>query len=205
MIVACVALIVGLGGVSYAATVLPKNSVGTAQLQKQSVSGAKLKKNAVTTARVKNGSLLAADFQAGQLPAGPQGPKGDAGQQGPKGNAGQQGLKGATGPRGTTGLPGEPATKLFAAIRGDGVLLHGKGVTASTSSSAGNYTVTFDRSLNGCVATADYYNEDPYSGYNVVDNFALSRRADPNQLSVYIYNSSLNKGFGVPFAIVVFC
>lgn len=55
--------------------VVPKKSVGTAQL----------KKNAVTGAKVKNGSLLAADFKLGQLPAGPQGP------QGPKGDAGAPG------------------------------------------------------------------------------------------------------------------
>ena len=48
---------------------LAKNSVGTAQL----------KKSAVTGPKVKNGSLMAADFKAGQLPAGPQGPKGDPG------------------------------------------------------------------------------------------------------------------------------
>jgi hypothetical protein len=57
---------------------LGKNSVGTPQL----------KKNAVTSAKVKNHSLVAADFKAGQLPAGPQGlqgPKGDTGAQGPRG------------------------------------------------------------------------------------------------------------------------
>jgi hypothetical protein len=85
MLVACVALIVALGGVSYAAAVLPKNSVGTAQLKKQAVTGAKIKKNAVTGAKVKNGSLFAADFKPGQLPAGPQGPKGDRGEPGPPG------------------------------------------------------------------------------------------------------------------------
>src|SRR5215208_8457198 len=86
MIVACVALIVALGGVSYAAGVLPKNSVGTAQVKKEAVTRAKLKKNAVTSAKVKNGSLLADDFKPGQLSAGPQGPKGDPGGQGPKGD-----------------------------------------------------------------------------------------------------------------------
>jgi len=96
MIVACVALLVALGGVSYAAGVLPKNSVGTAQLQKKSVSGAKLKKNAVTAAKVKNGSLLAADFKPGQLPAGPQGSAGPQGQQGAKGDPGTAGAPGAT-------------------------------------------------------------------------------------------------------------
>lgn len=58
--------------------VLAKNSVGTAQL----------KKNAVTGAKVKNGSLRAADFGPGQLPAGPQGLKGDTGAAGPQGPEG---------------------------------------------------------------------------------------------------------------------
>jgi hypothetical protein len=58
--------------------VLGKNTVGTAQL----------KKSAVTSVKVKDGSLRAADFGAGQLPAGPQGPKGDAGATGPKGDPG---------------------------------------------------------------------------------------------------------------------
>ena len=88
MIVACAALVVALGGVSYAAGVLPKNSVGTAQLQKKAVSASKLGRNAVTGAKVKNRTLMAADFKAGQLPAGPQGPKGDTGPKGDKGDPG---------------------------------------------------------------------------------------------------------------------
>ena len=49
MIVALVALMVALGGTSYAAITLPKNSVGSKQL----------KKNAVTTAKIKNGAVTA--------------------------------------------------------------------------------------------------------------------------------------------------
>lgn len=41
-----------------------------------------LAKNAVTTNKVKDGSLTAADFKAGQLPAGAQGPAGPAGPKG---------------------------------------------------------------------------------------------------------------------------
>ena len=92
MLVACVALVVALGGVSYAASVLPKNSVGTAQLKKKAVTGAKLKTGAVTSAKVANSSLLAADFKAGQLPAGP------------KGEPGARGLRGATGEPGPVKL-----------------------------------------------------------------------------------------------------
>jgi hypothetical protein len=110
MIVACVSLIVALGGVSYAAGVLPKNSVGTAQLKKNAVAGGKLQKNAVTGAKVKNGSLLGADFRAGQLPAGPQGPKGDTGAQGPSGPQGPKGDTGATGIPGISGYEVTPVT-----------------------------------------------------------------------------------------------
>jgi hypothetical protein len=89
MIIACAALIVALGGVSYAAGVLPKGSVGTAQLQKKAVTASKLRANSVNGLKVKDGSLAASDFKAGQLPAGP---KGDPGAQGPKGDKGDPGV-----------------------------------------------------------------------------------------------------------------
>ena len=86
MVVACLALAVALGGTGIAAVnALPRNSVGTAQLQN----------NAVTSAKVLNGSLVPADFKRGQLPAGPPGAPGPAG---------PQGVKGDTGPAGAPGL-----------------------------------------------------------------------------------------------------
>ncbi len=63
------ALFVALGGASYAAIKIPKNSVGAAQI----------KKNAVTSTKVKDRSLLAKDFRAGQLPRGARGATGPAG------------------------------------------------------------------------------------------------------------------------------
>ena len=77
-VVAFLALFVALGGISWAAIKLPKNSVGAAQI----------KKNAVTSAKVKNRTLLAKDFKAGQLPAGAVGAPG---QQGPRGIPGPAG------------------------------------------------------------------------------------------------------------------
>jgi hypothetical protein len=76
MIVAVMALLVALGGTSYAAFNLPKNSVGAKQL----------KKNSVTSAKVKTHSLKAADFKANSLPIGPAGPTGPAGPKGAPGN-----------------------------------------------------------------------------------------------------------------------
>jgi hypothetical protein len=106
MIVACVSLVVALGGVSYAAGVLPKNSVGTAQLQKKAVSGAKLRNGAVTAAKVKDRTLTASKFKAGQLPAGPQGDPGLQGPRGDKGDPGAQGPKGDKGDPGANGVSG---------------------------------------------------------------------------------------------------
>jgi hypothetical protein len=83
MVVACLALLVALGGTSIAAVsqLVPRNSVGTAQL----------KNNAVTSLKVKNRSLQAADFAQGQIPAGPPGSKGDTGLKGDKGEKGDRG------------------------------------------------------------------------------------------------------------------
>ncbi len=92
-IVACLALLVALGGTGYAAVVLPAGSVGTKQL----------KKNAVVASKVKDYSLMRADFRTGQLPVGQRGPQGARGL---PGTAGAQGPAGPAGPSGAQGPPG---------------------------------------------------------------------------------------------------
>ncbi len=95
MVVACLALLVALGGTSIAAVSrLPRGSVGTLQLRTGAVTNAKVANNAVTGAKVRNRSLLRADFAPGQLPAGPVGPQGPAGPAGPAGAAGAAGPPG---------------------------------------------------------------------------------------------------------------
>ena len=69
LVIACAALTVALGGVGYAATVIPRNSVGPLQL----------KANSVNSSKVLNGSLIRADFRAGSIPRGPKGAAGPAG------------------------------------------------------------------------------------------------------------------------------
>jgi hypothetical protein len=102
LVVACVALLVALGGTSVAAvSQLARNSVGTLQLRdnavtakklwNSAVTNPKLANNAVTASKVRNGSLLAADFAAGQIPAGPRGPAGPQGAPGAQGPPGPQG------------------------------------------------------------------------------------------------------------------
>lgn len=56
-VVSLIALFVALGGTTYAATSLPKNSVGTKQLKKDAVTGAKIKDGAVTAAKINPAGL----------------------------------------------------------------------------------------------------------------------------------------------------
>lgn len=57
MIVACLALIVALGGTSYAAIRLPANSVGTKQLKRGAVTGVKVRSNALTGTQINESRL----------------------------------------------------------------------------------------------------------------------------------------------------
>jgi hypothetical protein len=95
-VMATAAVFLALGGVSYAAVAIPKNSVGNPQLRA----------NAVTTGKIKNGTLLAADFKPGELPRGATGAPGTAGVTGLQGPQGPQGQQGQKGMPGMPGMPG---------------------------------------------------------------------------------------------------
>ena len=71
MVVAVVALAVALGGTSYAAIRLPKNSVSSKQLKKGAVTRDKIGNGAVTGAKVATDTLTAADLKESTLAAVP--------------------------------------------------------------------------------------------------------------------------------------
>src|SRR5579863_6095459 len=91
------AVFIVLGGGAYAATRLPKNSVGSRQIQP----------NAVNSSKVKDGSLLFKDFKPGQLTTPAAGTVGPMGATGAKGTTGAKGATGATGATGTKGTQGQ--------------------------------------------------------------------------------------------------
>lgn len=118
-VMATVAVFVALGGSSYAAVKLAKNSVKSKHIAKGAVKRSDIAKRSVNSAKVADFSLLAKDFKAGQIPAGPQGTAGP---------------KGDTGAKGDTGEPGEAGTAVaYATIASDGTLIptKSKNITAA--------------------------------------------------------------------------
>jgi hypothetical protein len=97
-VTASLALFLTLGGISWAATTLPRDSVSAKQIRA----------SAVGSSEVRDGALRRSDFAPGTLLAGPQGPQG------------AQGPKGEPGPSGAPGKQGEPGTaRAFAYVDSD--------------------------------------------------------------------------------------
>jgi Collagen triple helix repeat (20 copies) len=93
-VMSTIAVFIVLGGGAYAATTLPKNSVGTKQIKNGAVTKAKLAKSVKTTG-----------------PTGPAGAQGPAGTKGDKGDQGALGTPGTNGTNGTNGVDGQDGAR----------------------------------------------------------------------------------------------
>jgi hypothetical protein len=69
-VMSSIAVFIVLGGAAFAASKLPKKSVGTPQLKANAVTTAKIKKNAVTSKKIKDGTVTAKDVNIGSMPFG---------------------------------------------------------------------------------------------------------------------------------------
>jgi hypothetical protein len=94
-----IAVFVVLGGGAYAATKLPKNSVGTKQIKNGAVTKKKLAKGVLTT-----GAKGDPGAPGAKGDTGPQGPKGDKGADGTNGTNGADGQDGQDGARGPSSM-----------------------------------------------------------------------------------------------------
>jgi collagen triple helix repeat protein len=101
-VVATLALFFALAGGAWAATQLPKESVGSPQLKNGAVTPAKLSDAA------KKGMAGARGEAGTQGALGPRGNEGPRGENGAAGATGPQGVRGATGAIGAAGSRGEP-------------------------------------------------------------------------------------------------
>jgi hypothetical protein len=133
-VVASLALFLALGGAAFAATQLPRNSVGTGQLKPEAVTAGKIARKARNQLRGATG------------PAGPAGAQGKTGKQGGKGATGARGATGATGPTGprgpagTTGADGTgPAFEVFGTLK---AIAPTPGPVVAENLVAGSYVMT---------------------------------------------------------------
>ena len=124
-VIATIALFVALGGTSYAALKLPRNSVGATQIAAGAVRSAEIKDRSVGLRDISKGARTSL--------------------------RGQRGLAGSPGPQGSAG---PPAARFFAAVSSAGALLRGNATSGGSAGGIGSYVVAFSQSTSACVYSA---------------------------------------------------
>jgi hypothetical protein len=124
-VTATLALFVALGGSSYAALNLPRNSVGSKQIRTA----------AVRSREVKDRSLGVKDLSTSARKS-------------------LRGVVGPTGPAGPAGAAGSSATRYFAVVSSSGQLLAGNATSGGSGQSTGTFVIGFAQPVTGCAYTA---------------------------------------------------
>src|SRR4051794_21449224 len=125
-ITATLALFIALGGGAYAATQLPRNSVGSAQIRTNAVSAPEIRHSAVRSDEIRDRSIALRDISRSARTS-------------------LQGQRGATGPAGTADR---------AAVDSGGGHAVGTAQTVTHAGGANEYTVQFTHDVSGCVYSA---------------------------------------------------
>jgi hypothetical protein len=131
-VMATLALFIALGGTSYAALTLPKNSVGSKQIRKGAVGGSELRTGAVSSRSIKNQTIRTSDLSL----------------------ATRASLRGAQGPPGLAGPPGPSGVALRAIINSGGGRVAGNADRSTHAAGTNVYRIDFARDLTGCVFAA---------------------------------------------------
>ena len=115
-VTSALALFVALGGTSYAAITLPRNSVGSKQVRPGAIGASELRKNAVRSSDVKDRSLQLRDIS----------------------RSARDSLRGQTGP---TGPPGPSGVTFRAAVPAGGTLQRGNATSVAHQGGTNEYRV----------------------------------------------------------------
>lgn len=130
-VISTLALFVALGGTSYAALTLPRNSVGSSQIRARAVGSSELRSRAVSSRHIRDRSIALRDISTTARGA----------------------LRGATGPQGAKGESGPRAAAYRAAVNSGGVSVRGN-ATVTHDGATNEYRVGFAASVKDCVSTA---------------------------------------------------
>jgi hypothetical protein len=125
-VMATVAVFIALGGSAYAVTVLPRDSVGAAQIKRGAVGGSELRTGAVSSRSIRDKSVSLGDISA-------------------RARGSLSGAKGDSGPAGVA---------LHAAINSGGAAVRGNATAFTHQDGSGLYMVGFAQDVSACEATA---------------------------------------------------
>ena len=128
-ITATLALFIALGGTSYAALTLPRNSVGSKQIRNRAVGASELRTRAVTSRAVRNRSIALRDLST----------------------SARESLRGQRGPIGPVGPSG---VTYRASIPSGGSVAGGNATAAPHVGGTNEYRVAFPVDVSACTATA---------------------------------------------------
>jgi hypothetical protein len=132
-VTATLALFIALGGTTYAAATLPRNSVGNAQLRPNSVTPSKIRSGSVGSSELHDRSVALRDISTSARNS----------------LRGAQGVQGTAGPAGPAG----PGVGDRAAVTLGGVKVAGNARGASHTT-GNEYTVEFTHDVSGCIYSA---------------------------------------------------
>ena len=180
-VTASLALFIALGGTTYAATSLPRNSVGSKQIRTNAVGATEVRRNAVRSTEIRNRSIKLTDVAL----------------------SARNSLRGNQGPQGPAGPAG---TADRAAINSGGAKVSGTARDNVNHPGGSNeYTVEFTRDVSGCVYAATLAAvqngptlEQPPAGRITVAS------AGGAKVLVKTYNAAGN-GAPAPFHLLVSC
>jgi hypothetical protein len=175
-VMATIAVFIALGGSSYAAINLPRNSVGASEI----------KTGAVRSAEIKDRSIRTSDLATSARSA-------LRGQSGPQGPAGPQGLAGAQGPAGPT---------YWAAVDSSGGRARGNAVL-SRHGEEGVYHLQFSRDVSACGAAATLAT---VPGGSIADPPPGRITVAPEAGGIIVRTYDTNGGvLDLPFNVVIAC
>jgi hypothetical protein len=197
---ALLALFVALGGTSVAAgnALLPRNSVGTAQVVNRSLQANDLSIEARSALKGNTGARGGAGVRGAPGAAGATGATGATGAPGAPGATGATGAPGLQGPR---GAPGQPASNFFAAVDAGGTLLKNSGATAAGRADIGAYRVLFDADVTNCVYVATAGQD---TGPLFEDYHLYTSRTGTSTVNVQVFDEK-NNPLDRPFFLAVVC
>ncbi len=183
-VVATLALFIALGGSSYAAIKLPRNSVGSTQIRSKAVGASELAPRSVTSRTINDRSVGIDDIST-------------------RAKAALRGRQGPTGLQGMPGIPGPSGVTFSGAFNTRPSKERGNALLANRTGGTNEYIVQFPVNVDACVATATLATVE--GGFPVIPPAGRVTVAHANgNVTVRTFDENGN-ATALPFNVLVAC